>query len=212
MRVGVLASGRGSNLQALLRSFPIGHAKAEIVCVVSNRPGCEALQHARGANVPAFGLPQSAFPSRGEQQAAMAKVLRDADVELVVLAGYDQILTSELLRPFEGQIINVHPSLLPAFAGTLHAQEAALAYGVKVSGCTVHYVIEDIDQGPIIAQEAVPVFIADSVDSLAQRILEQEHTLLPRVVELIAEGRVVVEGRRVRIAEGAANASITERL
>jgi phosphoribosylglycinamide formyltransferase-1 len=212
MRVGVLASGRGSNLQALLRSFPMGHNTVQLVCVISNRLNAEALQHARAANVPAFGLPLAGYASRGDQQAAMANVLRDAGVELVVLAGYDQILTSEILRPFEGRIVNIHPSLLPAFAGTLHAQAAALAHGVKVSGCTVHFVIEDIDQGPIIAQAAVPVLETDTEETLAQRILEQEHTLLPKVVEWIAEGRVRVEGRRVRIAEGAANASITQRI
>jgi len=202
MRVGVLASGRGSNLQALLRAFPEGHPCVSITCVMSNRPECLALTHARSAGVVAPAFPRSAYGSRVEQQRAMAAALVAAHVDLVVLAGYDQVLTSSLLQPFAGRIINIHPSLLPAFAGTLHAQAEAVAYGVKLSGCTVHYVIEEIDQGPIIAQAAVPVYDSDTEDSLAQRILEQEHQLLPAVVKWIAEGRVRIEGRRVVILGG----------
>ncbi len=142
----------------------------------------------------------------------MAQALHAEGVQLVVLAGFDQIVAETLLRPFEGRIINIHPSLLPAFAGTLHAQREALAYGVKVSGCTVHYVNEDIDAGPIVAQAVVPVFAADTEESLASRILEQEHCLLPNVVGWIAEGRVCVKGRRVQISEGNANESLAERL
>jgi phosphoribosylglycinamide formyltransferase-1 len=202
MRVGVLVSGRGSNLQALLRAFPNGHSSAAIVQVVSNRRECQALEHAHAAGVPACALERSQYQDRSAQQQAMADVLLDARVDLLVLAGFDQILTSALLRPFAGRVINIHPSLLPAFAGTLHAQAAALDHGVKVTGCTVHYVNEEIDGGPIIAQAAVPVLQSDSEESLSSRILQQEHRLLPWVVELIAEGRLRVEGRRVLIQEG----------
>jgi phosphoribosylglycinamide formyltransferase-1 len=212
MRVGVLASGRGSNLLALLGAFPPGHGSVQVACVFSNRPDCSALQHARSAGVAAAAFPRSRYRSRVEQQDAMAVALQSASVGLVVLAGYDQVLTSALLVPFAGRIINIHPSLLPAFSGTLHAQAAAVAYGARISGCTVHYVNEEVDEGPIIAQAAVPVYDFDTEQSLAERILEQEHRLLPAVVELIAENRVRVEGRRVVISEGAASAGITERL
>jgi phosphoribosylglycinamide formyltransferase 1 len=199
MRVGVLVSGRGSNLRALLETLSIENAPARVVCVVTNRPACAALDHARGANIPVHIFVKKEYGSRAARDAAMAETLNQAGVDLVVLAGYDEILDPALLSPFVGRMINVHPSLLPAFAGTLHAQAAALKYGVKVSGCTVHYVTEDVDCGPIIAQAAVPVLEDDDVESLGARILEQEHRLLPRVVTLIAEGRVHIEGRRVRV-------------
>ena len=208
MRVGVLVSGRGSNLRALLRAFPPSHQVVEIVQVISNRPECPALEFARTAGVPACSVPRAGYQSRIAQQEAIARVLLDAGVELLVLAGFDQILTPPLLRPFAGRVINIHPSLLPAFAGTLHAQAAALAHGVKLTGCTVHYVNEEIDGGPIVAQAAVSVLDSDCEESLSARILDQEHLLLPYVVGLIAEGRVLLDGRRVRILEGADVASV----
>lgn len=199
MRVGVLVSGRGSNLRALLAAFPPGHRLVQIVSVISNRPGCPALEHARAAGVPTHIVARQEYASREEQQGAMAELLRAARVDLLVLAGFDQILSAALLEPYAGRAINVHPSLLPAFAGTLHAQAEALRHGAKVSGCTVHHVTAEVDGGPIIAQCAVPVLDDDTETSLAERILEQEHRLLPQVVGLIAEGRVRVEGRRVCI-------------
>jgi phosphoribosylglycinamide formyltransferase-1 len=202
MRVGVLVSGRGSNLRALLDALAAKSSAAHVVCVVTNRPGCTALDHARRADVPVHIFAKKEYGSRAARDAAMAETLNRAGVDLVVLAGYDEILDPALLSPFAGRMINVHPSLLPAFAGTLHAQAAALKYGVKVSGCTVHYVTEDVDCGPIIAQAAVPVLDDDDVESLSARILEQEHRLLPQVVMLIAEGKVQLEGRRVHIDEG----------
>jgi phosphoribosylglycinamide formyltransferase-1 len=200
VRVGVLVSGRGSNLRALLAAFSPGHPAVEIVCVVSNRPGCAALAHAATAGVPAHTVPRAAYPSRHAQQAAMARILAEAGVELVVLAGYDQVLGPPLLDAFPLRTINIHPSLLPAFAGSLHAQADALRHGVKLSGCTVHFVTSEVDGGPIIAQAAVPVLDDDDEETLARRILEQEHRLLPQVVAWIAEGRVRMEGRRVRLA------------
>ncbi|MGH2346197.1 MAG: phosphoribosylglycinamide formyltransferase, partial [Chloroflexota bacterium] len=140
MRVGVLVSGRGSNLRALLASLCVEDAPARIVSVVTNRPGCAALDHARRAGIPTYNFAKKEYPSRAVRDAAMAGALNQAAVDLVVLAGYDEIVDPALLGPFAGRVINVHPSLLPAFAGTLHAQEAALRYGVKVTGCTVHYV------------------------------------------------------------------------
>jgi phosphoribosylglycinamide formyltransferase-1 len=208
MRVGALVSGRGSNLQALMRAFPMSHPLVTIVQVVSNRSDCQALEHARAAGVAASTVDRRGFASRAAQQDAMACIFLDAGIDLLVLAGFEQILTSALLRPFAGRVINIHPSLLPAFGGTLHAQSAALSHGVKVTGCTVHYVNEEIDGGPIIAQAAVPVLDSDCDETLSSRILREEHRLLPYVVGLIAEGRVMVDGRRVRITEGATIASI----
>ena len=199
MRIGVLVSGRGSNLQALLAAFPAGHPLVQIVCVVSNRPDCAALAHAQRAGVHTAAVPRAEHRSRDAQQAAIAGILQHEGVELVVLAGFDQVLGGQLLDNFAPRIINVHPSLLPAFGGTLHAQEEALRYGVRITGCTVHYVTAEVDSGPIIAQAAVPVLDNDDVARLSQRILEQEHQLLPRVVGWIAEGRVRKDGRRVQI-------------
>ena len=210
MRVGVLISGRGSNLRALLQAFPPAHQSVDICCVATNRPACDGLLYARQAGVPVHEFSRADFPTTRAQQSAFAGALLAHRVEVVVLAGFDQIVMEPILEPFGGRIINIHPSLLPAFGGTLHAQAEALAYGVKVSGCTVHYVNEDIDAGPIIAQVAVPVLHSDSVESLAERILAQEHKLLPKVVRWIAEGRVSVVERLVLVSEEAANESIAE--
>ncbi|MGH2347781.1 MAG: phosphoribosylglycinamide formyltransferase, partial [Chloroflexota bacterium] len=178
LTVGVLVSGRGSNLRALLGAFPAGHPLVRIVVVVSNRPGCVALGYAREAGIPVEIVNREDYSSRDAQQSAMAAALAAAEVDLVVLAGYDQVLGPSLLEPFAGRIINVHPSLLPVFGGTLHAQAAALQHGVKVTGCTVHFVTAAVDGGPIIAQAAVPVRDDDTVDTLSLRILAQEHILL----------------------------------
>ncbi|HWE61135.1 MAG TPA: phosphoribosylglycinamide formyltransferase, partial [Chloroflexota bacterium] len=192
-------SGRGSNLQALLAAFPPDHPLVQISCVIGNRPDCAALGHARRAGVLTHSIARQDYPSREAQHTTIAERLADAGAQLVVLAGYDQVLTAPLLTAYAGRLINVHPSLLPAFAGTLHAPAEALRYGVKVSGCTVHYVTAEVDGGPIIAQAAVPVLEDDDEASLSARILEQEHWLLPQVVCWLAEGRVHLQGRRVHI-------------
>jgi len=199
LRIGVLVSGRGSNLRALLEAFPVGHPLVHIGLVVTNRSGCGAIEYAREAAIPVEIVSGSDYASRDAQQAAMAARLAAAESDLVVLAGYDQVLGPSLLEPYAGRMINIHPSLLPAFGGTLHAQAAALRHGVKVTGCTVHFVTPEIDGGPIIAQEVVPIRDEDTVESLSLRILAQEHVILPRVVALIAAGKVRVEGRRVRV-------------
>ena len=194
-RVGVLVSGRGSNLAALLDDAAQPDAPYQIAIAVSNRPTAPALERARAAGVPAVVVARAAFGSRREQQLHLIEVLRELGVDLVVTAGFDQILVPEVVDAFLGRILNVHPSLLPAFAGTLHAQEEALDYGVKVSGCTVHLVTHEVDGGPIVLQAAVPVHDDDTVEALSARILEQEHRLLPRAVRLLAEDRVRLEGR-----------------
>ena len=199
LRIGVLVSGRGSNLQAIIDAIGRGEVMAEIAVVVSNRPRAYALERARSRGIPTAVVERRSFASRVAHQLAIVEELRRWGVELVVLAGFDKVLVPEFLAAFPGRVINVHPSLLPAFAGGLHAQAEALAHGVKISGCTVHFVTDDVDAGPIILQAAVPVHEGDDVDSLSARILEQEHRILPRAIDLIARGRVVVEGRKVRI-------------
>ncbi|WP_447977394.1 phosphoribosylglycinamide formyltransferase [Candidatus Nitrospira bockiana] len=203
LKVGVLASGRGSNLQALIDAVESGRLQAEITVVVSNKKEAAALQRARQHGLTEVFLDPKPFAgqanSREAYDAAVLDVLRKHEVELVVLAGYMKIVTRVLIDAYHNRIMNIHPSLLPAFPG-LDAQKQALDWGVKLAGCTVHFVTEGVDEGPIIVQAAVPVVEGDTPDTLAARILEQEHKIYPRAVQLYAEGRLSVEGRRVRIA------------
>jgi phosphoribosylglycinamide formyltransferase-1 len=199
--LGVLVSGRGTNLAAIHAAIAAGTLDARIVAVCSNRPEAPAVAWARGQSLPVAVFARADYPSRVAAQEAMAVHLQAAGAALVVLAGWDQVLIPAFVAAFAGRLLNVHPSLLPAFAGTMHAVEEALAYGVKITGCTVHYVTEDIDTGPIVLQAAVPVHDADTPDSLLARIHEQEHQLLPRAIALHAAGRLRVDGRRVRIAQ-----------
>jgi phosphoribosylglycinamide formyltransferase 1 len=200
-RLGVLVSGAGTNLEALLRACERDDFPAEVVLVVSNRRNARALDIARASNITAEPMPQSAFGNDpAARDRAVIALLRDAQVELVVCAGYDRILSDEFLSAFPDAILNVHPSLLPAFAGGMHAVEDALAYGVKVTGCTIQLLDHgQADGGPIILQAAVPVHPDDDVESLRARIHEQEWQLLPRVVELWSNGELRREGRIVRI-------------
>lgn len=199
-RVGVLASGRGSNLQALLDAAREGRLGGEVAVVVSNVESALALDRARKAGVPAV-FRDHRGRRREEFDAEVAGILKAHAVDLVCLAGYMRLLSLACLRAFPTRILNVHPSLLPAFAG-LEAQRQAWEHGVKVSGATVHFVDEGLDSGPIVLQEAVGVLDADSPDTLAARILEAEHRIYPRAVRLVLEGRYRIEGRRV-VAEGA---------
>lgn len=197
--IGVLASGRGSNLQAVLDAIATGRLDATVAIVVSDREDSQALDRARAAGLTARFFNPKTFPSREAHDAALAELLRGAGVELVVLAGYMRIVTRELLSVFPNRIINVHPSLLPAFPG-IRAQQQAVDYGVKVSGCTVHFVTERVDDGAIILQAAVPVHDDDTEVSLSERILDHEHLLLPAALQLYAEGRLTIVGRRAIIA------------
>ena len=192
--IGVLASGEGSNLQALL------DAGLPVCAVASNRREARALERARAAGVPTCVFPLEEHPSRDVRDAAMAAWLAERGVELVVCAGYMHLLTSPFLERFPGRILNVHPSLLPAFPG-LHAQRQALDHGVKVAGATVHFVDEGLDSGPIVLQAAVAVEPGDTEDTLAARILAEEHRLYPAAVRLFAEGRLEIAGRRVIVKE-----------
>jgi phosphoribosylglycinamide formyltransferase 1 len=181
--IGVLASGNGTNLQALLDDG------LPVVAVASNDTKARALDRAARAGVEAAAFPAVEFGSREHRDGEMAEWLLERGVELVVLAGYMQILTPAFLERFEGRILNVHPSLLPAFPGA-HAVDNALAHGVKVTGATVHFVDEGVDTGPIVLQEAVPVEDGDTVETLHARIQNVEHRLLPRAVRLLLDGRI----------------------
>jgi phosphoribosylglycinamide formyltransferase-1 len=200
MKVGVLASGSGSNLQALLDAGARGElGPARVVAVAVNVAGCGALERAERAGVPSFVFDHRSFPSRVEFDRALATRLAASEVELVVLAGFMRILSPDFLHAFAHRIINIHPALLPAFPG-LQPQKKALDHGVKFSGCTVHFVDEGTDSGPIIGQTVVPVLESDDERSLARRILAEEHQLLPAAVRALAEGRIKLEGRRVHVA------------
>jgi phosphoribosylglycinamide formyltransferase-1 len=204
LRLGVLASGRGSNLQSILDAVASGRLAAEVRVVVSDQAEAEALVRARRAGVPAVavssGKPRARLDAAAETE--IVRVLRAHEVELVVLAGFMRVLHAPLLEAFPDAIINIHPSLLPAFPG-LDAQRQALEHGVRVTGCTVHFVDAGVDQGPIIGQRAVPVMDGDTRDSLADRILVEEHRLLVEVLDALAAGRVARAGRRVRIQPSA---------
>jgi phosphoribosylglycinamide formyltransferase-1 len=208
MRLAVLASGSGSNLQAILDACAARRIPAEVAVVVCNIPGARALQRAEAAGVPAVLVPHQRFASREDYDREVISVLQRHRVELVCLAGFMRLITPMLLRSFENKILNIHPSLLPSFPG-LHAVRQALAAGVRVSGCTVHVVDEGTDSGPILVQAAVPVLDADTEETLAARILVQEHLCYPRAISLWAQGRVHLAGRRVRIDGAPAVASNT---
>lgn len=194
MRVAVLVSGSGTNLQALIDAR--NDLGATLAVVVSNRADAPALERARAANLDAISLPHKDFDTRAAFDRALRELLQARGIELVVLAGFMRVLTAEFLDAFVDRVINVHPALLPAFPG-IDAQRQALDYGVKVSGCTVHFVDAGVDTGPIIAQAVVPVLDDDDLPKLRARILAEEHRLLPRVVRDLAAGRVRREGRKV---------------
>jgi len=196
LRVGVLASGRGTNLQALLDAAARPDYPAEVVVVVSDREAAPALERARRAGVPAVHVNPKDYGDRDAYDAAVTRVLQAHGVGLVCLAGYLRILGPAFVRTWAGRVMNIHPSLLPAFRG-LHAQRQALEYGVKVTGATVHFVDEGVDTGPIILQATVPVLPDDTEETLAARILAEEHRLYPEAVRLFAEGRLELRGRRV---------------
>ena len=189
--LGVLVSGSGSNLQAILDAIRAGTVDARVAVVVSNVPGARALERARTAGIPTHVVDHRGFASRGAFDAALVEVLQTFGVELVVLAGFLRVVSDVLLGAFPWKVLNIHPALLPAFPG-LHAQRQAVEAGVRVAGCTVHLVDAGTDTGPIIAQAAVPVHSGDDEETLRERILEQEHILLPRVLQWFAEGRVEI--------------------
>jgi phosphoribosylglycinamide formyltransferase-1 len=195
-RIGVLISGRGSNLQALIDASAAGRLGGEIAVVISNVADAPGLERARRAGIPAQAIDHRGRP-REVHDREMLDVLRAHDVTLVCLAGYMRLLSPEFLRGFPGRVLNVHPSLLPAFPGTEAARQA-LEHGVQVTGATVHVVDEGLDSGPILLQEAVAVADDDTPETLAARILDAEHRIYPRAVRMMLEGRARIDGRRVR--------------
>jgi phosphoribosylglycinamide formyltransferase 1 len=205
-RLGVLISGRGSNLQSMVDAIRRGELHADIAVVISNRPDAAGLLRAREAGLETRCLSQKDFPSRDAYDAAVAAELRSRQVDLVCLAGFMRLIGRPLLDAFPERILNIHPSLLPAFPG-LDAQQQALDYGVRVSGATVHLVTAELDGGPIVLQAAVAVLPGDTVESLSARILVEEHKLYPRAVSLVLDGHWKVVGRRF-IAEAAAGSSV----
>jgi phosphoribosylglycinamide formyltransferase 1 len=202
VRLGVLVSGSGTNLQAILDAVASGAIDAEVAVVISNQPEARALERARAAGVPAKVISHRDFPDRATFDGRVVAALREADAAYVVLAGFMRLVTPVLLDAFPWRVINIHPALLPAFPG-VHAQRQALAYGVKIAGCTVHFVDAGTDSGPVIAQAAVPVLDGDTEESLGVRILAEEHRLLVSVLGAVAEGKVRVlpgiEGTRPRV-------------
>lgn len=203
VRIGVLASGRGSNLQAIIDAIEAGKLDARIVLVLSNKKDAVALERARKHGLADVFLDPKPFAgqpdSREAYDRAVLDVLRKHDVELVLLAGYMKIVTPVLVKAYENRMMNIHPSLLPSFPG-LDVQKKALEHGVKLSGCTVHFVTDGVDEGPIIIQAAVPIVEGDTAETLAARILVEEHKIYPKAVQLYAEGRLNVSGRVVRIS------------
>jgi len=192
MRVGVLISGRGSNLLALIDACSAPDFPAEIALVISNSAGAGGLAHAEKAGIPTAVIAHKDFPSREAFDEAMDEELRASGIEFICLAGFMRLLSAKFVARWQGRIVNIHPSLLPAFKG-LHVHEQALAAGVSVSGCTVHYVVPELDAGPIILQAEVPVEPNDTPASLAARVLEQEHRIYPEALKLAAENRVRLE-------------------
>lgn len=199
IRLGVLASGRGTNFQAIVDAIYNGELAAEVALVVCNHSGAGVIQKATRAGVPVEVYELRGFTSRLAKQRVIAGRLKQLGVDLVVCAGWDRVLHPEFVEQFSKRIINIHPSLLPAFGGGLHAVEDALAAGVKLTGCTVHFVTNEVDSGPIIAQAPVEVLPEDTVETLAERIHVQEHRLLVEGIRLFSEGRLRITGRQVVI-------------
>jgi len=197
INVGVLASGRGSNFAALLAKQNDGYfAKAKLTCLISNRAEAPALEIAKTAGLDAYHVSRSAFPSHDSYEEEIKAILEKHNVQWLILAGYMKIIGPVLLSRFPNRVLNIHPALLPAFPG-LHAQRQALEYGVRVSGCTVHFVDGGVDTGPIISQRTVEVLPGDTEQSLSSRILEQEHELFAEALKAVTEGNWHIHGRRV---------------
>ena len=198
INIGVLASGRGTNLQAIIEAIEEGKIAGEIKVVMSDNPDAYALKRAQQYHIDTRYVDFKEFKNREDYDKEIIKTLKEKKIELVVLAGYMRILSPYFIRTYQNKIINIHPALLPSFPG-LHAQKQVVEYGAKVSGCTVHFVDEGVDSGPIILQKAVEVSDDDTEESLAEKILKEEHQIYPRAIQLFSESRLMIKGRRVFI-------------
>jgi phosphoribosylglycinamide formyltransferase-1 len=205
--IGVLVSGNGSNLQSIIDNCEAGNLNARIACVISNNAEAFALERARNHGIPALYLDHRSFPTRESFDAAMLDALLEHKVRMVALAGFNRIVSSVLLDAFPLSVLNIHPALLPAFSGS-KAQRKAFEHGVKITGCTVHFVDPGTDSGPIIIQAAVPVHDTDTEQSLTDRILAEEHKIYSKAIQLFAEGRLSLDGRKV-IVRPSATASVS---
>ena len=198
INIGVLASGRGTNLQAIIEAVKEGRIEGKIGIVISDNRDAFALKRAKQNNIETEYINFKSFKNREDYDKKIMEYLKEKDVDLVVLAGYMRILSSFFINAYKNKIMNIHPALLPSFPG-LHAQRQAVEYGVKISGCTVHFVDEGVDSGPIILQKAVEVKDNDTEELLAERILKEEHQIYPRAIQLFSQGRLVIKGRKVFI-------------
>jgi phosphoribosylglycinamide formyltransferase-1 len=202
IKLGILASGRGSNLQSIIDNIKQNRLSAEIAVVISDQPEAYSLERAQKNNITAVHISARDYKGKREEyDAVLAAELQKHRVELVCLAGFMRIITPTLIKAFPNRILNIHPALLPAFPG-LHVQKAAIEHGVKFSGCTVHFVDGGMDTGPIIIQAVVPILDNDTEDNLSERILRLEHRIYSRAIQLYAEGRLKIEGRRVKVLNG----------
>jgi len=200
VNLGVLVSGSGSNLQAIIDNIEAGRLDSQIKIVISNVPNVFALERAKKHGIPSLVISHKGFKRREDFDQKIVQALQRQEVELVILAGYMRVVTSVLLRAFPMRVMNIHPALLPSFPGT-HVWQAEVDYGVKFAGCTVHFVDEGTDTGPIIIQAVVPVYDSDTAETLNARILKQEHKIFSQAIQLYAEGRLETQGRRV-LAKG----------
>jgi phosphoribosylglycinamide formyltransferase 1 len=200
-RIAILISGRGSNMASLIEAARAPDYPAEIALVLSNRPEAEGLGRARAAGIPALAIDHKAYSARESFEQALDAALREREIEFLCLAGFMRVLTNWFVERWTGRMINIHPSLLPLFRGT-QTHRRALEEGVLVHGCTVHFVVPELDAGPIVAQAAVPVVPGDTPESLARRILVQEHLLYPKALAMICNGRAGLDGGRVVFSQG----------
>ena len=198
INIGVLVSGRGTNLQAIIEAIEEGKIEGEIKVVISDNPDAYGLKRAKQHNIETQYINFKKFKKREDYDKEIIKSLKEKKIDLVVLAGYMRILSPYFIRTYKNKIINIHPALLPSFSG-LHAQGQAVKYGVKVSGCTVHFVDEGVDSGPIVLQRALEVKDDDTEESLAERILKEEHQIYPQAIQLFSQGRLMIKGRKVFI-------------
>ena len=198
LKLGILISGNGSNLQSIIDYIEKGSLKATIKIVISNNPDAYGITRAKKHGIPVVVLKKGDFKNKEEFDLELINILKNNSVDLVILAGFMRVLTPTFLKAFTQKIMNIHPALLPSFPG-IHGQKQALEYGVKLSGCTVHFVDEGVDTGPIIIQSAVQVFDDDTEETLAARILKEEHRIYPQAIQFYTEGKIEIKGRKVRI-------------